>query len=142
MAKKEAGAQTHPLFSIVVMRAFEGLYVEISGDYTFRDGRRAYCEFIALDMASTLISDNLKPTLAEIESAEMAEDGRSKKFLPLKFNGVTSWQRHVICLMNDIVFDPIFPNPTPLEEYLGTFFTSRVKITKVIPTKKLLDLFK
>ena len=51
-----------------VIKKFNTLHEILKEDYKLEDGSKAFCDFIALDLASSLFYAGMKPSLIEIEN--------------------------------------------------------------------------
>jgi hypothetical protein len=57
-----------------------------------------------------------------IRAAVHFEDGTRQKLLPLPYRRSIAWDEHIVCMAGDVVYDPVLPQPFPLEEYLAQMF--------------------
>lgn len=141
MVDKEVVKTESPTFSTAVMTVFDSLHKKIGPNYQNPDGSKAYCDIIAIQLAISLINDGEVPTIATIESKD-PNNQILVSFLPKKFElRPIPWFRHNVCISNGMVLDPIAENPIPLPEYLETFFTKPVEVSKEISTDQLNELF-
>ncbi len=120
------------------------LHTQLVASYETFDGLAANCGKIAADIAIILTRAGEKPYLLSITAPTQILNGIEK------FGGVvakvykekgTSWGSHIVCVNNEIVYDPILSTPLPLEEYISTVFVGPVKTEIDMTHEKFRDIY-
>lgn len=86
----------------------------------------ADCHNIAQELAKGLVKKGLKPSglfISPIGILEAQQNGDNKPKLHPKVFGVDiEWTCHIVCEVDGMVYDPIFAEPLPRQEYLERMF--------------------
>lgn len=88
---------------------------------------RYVCTSIAVEMAAALQARGANPQILALR-ARQQEEGRYIMLRPKPYEGRVAWGAHIICIWQNEVYDPIFNQPLPLEEYLSRAFDQEVDI--------------
>jgi hypothetical protein len=100
-------------------------------------GKRPYsCSRIATDLAHLLAIEGKHPRILTIRGDIIDEDYNRANMVPLQYEGRVIWGAHVICVADDIVYDPMLETPLSLEQYLAAAFGQPVKLTDMHHTPK------
>ncbi|HMG36430.1 MAG TPA: hypothetical protein VKM94_21015 [Blastocatellia bacterium] len=81
------------------------------------------CLRIALEVAGLLRSEGKAPVVYTLSRVEKrGEDLFYGPLSPLRYRGKVTWTRHYVCCCDGQAFDPMLPEPTPVEGYTRAAF--------------------
>jgi hypothetical protein len=105
----------------------------IVNDYKNSEGEVENCALIALDVADLLVAVGQEPYVVRLIGNNVVEGGftRAKNLTPKIFEGRVSWEAHLVCVCNGLVFDPMLGQAVNLESYAKEVFGEDVK-TKIL----------
>ena len=112
------------------------LHPTLAKDYRTPDGRyREHCAIIAVNIAKRLLFEGKIPHIKQIMGKKF--DGwNSLTLFPKPFGGRISWGGHLICCVDDLVYDPMIGSkPADISEYLQLAFFDDVE-TKIAVSKE------
>lgn len=113
-------------FMSEVMAHFEKKHAHLSPRY--RDETGIYSDspvLVALEMARLLEQEGQKPSLVAIRGEEIDKVG-NREALVMRQCGGQRWGAHVVCIAEGLVYDPMLPEPQPVEDYLVRSFDQAV----------------
>lgn len=91
------------------------------------------CLSVANDVAGVLLSCGMSPSVYLLQG-ELQTDGKTRALLiPRLYKGKFSWGHHYVAIVDEVVCDPMFDEPLPLNIYLEKAFENNiVDVEKVI----------
>lgn len=107
-----------------VLESFRELHECLQNAYDLKPLGYEDCTDLASHLAYKLFETNKRPSLIEL-SYGFDMNGRALRQLqPLMYKG-GSWELHIVCYCDNLVYDPIHSRPMQLEDYcLATFGSS------------------
>jgi hypothetical protein len=110
----------------------------IVNDYKNSDGEVENCALIALDIADLLVADGQEPYVVRLVGNDVIENGftHAKNLTPRIYEGRVSWEAHLVCVCDGLIFDPMLGQPVSLEEYSRKVFGEDIK-TKILLSPKM-----
>jgi hypothetical protein len=100
------------------------------------------CTLIAVDIAKMLLDSGERPELVRVQGPQITQGGwvGNEPVIPKIYEGRVRWGAHVICVSNNIVYDPMIGEPKPLAEYINNTFIGPVE-TKTTVSKDEIETF-
>ena len=96
------------------------------------------CTLIACDIADLLIKKRKNPSIYRVEGELVSGSKYNRQTLvPKKYGGRVRWGGHIVCVENNIVYDPMLPEPVPLSTYRKQAFEGKVHLTEEIPPEEI-----
>lgn len=115
----------------------------LDNDYKDENGSKEACGAIANDVARLLLRNGVEPRIDELRPIPSSSDRFSHpELFPLPFQGRVGWAWHTICVVGDIVFDPVAKRPLPFDQYREELFGVPVAREVSWPTEELKEFIK
>jgi len=101
----------------------------------------ADCSEIAIEIAKDLAQKGLKPSALFIANRAVVDATRREAIAdntpfpslrPKVFNGEVAWTNHIVCEAEGLIYDPVFPEPLPRDEYLNRMFDEEVMVNPIV----------
>jgi len=95
-------------------------------DYRDENGHYSQaCGEIANEVVRKLREDGRKPSIWIVTGISIG-DARTKELVPLVYEGRIRWGGHIVCVDEDLVYDPILEKPEPMDSYGITAFGQEI----------------
>ncbi len=95
------------------------------------------CLLIAIDIAKILLKEGKKSYISSIRGKRLPDGLNNESLVPTQYKGREKWGGHVVCIYDDLVYDPMFSKPIPLEEYPQKAFGSEIEIKVIVPENEI-----
>ena len=101
------------------LRYFTRKHRALKDDYkTENKVNRDSCIVIARALEKLLKNEGREPQLFWLRSKAKDDAGNRLPLVPKPYNGrLNDWKAHIITIADNIVFDPMLPQPVKLNEY-------------------------
>lgn len=96
--------------------------IYLASNYKSDGGCRLACEYVAIQVAQRLLRHNLSPRFDELRPVTDISASSHPRLIPLVFEGRVDWAWHVICCIDDVVYDPVARRPVIYENYQQIMF--------------------
>jgi len=98
------------------------------------------CTLIACEIADLLIKKGKCPSIYQVKGELVGGSKYNRETLvPKQYGGRVRWGGHIVCVENNIVYDPMLPEPTPINTYKRQAFRGKIHLTEEIPPEKILE---
>lgn len=122
------------------MAFFEAKHAYLSAHYNEPSDIRSYsCSLVAVDIAKLFIARGEMPSIYAILGAKIGSTDNREILVPKPYAGRVKWGGHCICVLDQVVYDPILEKPLPLAEYPDAAFGQPIEMEDVTD---ILDRYK